>query len=778
MERIAQELTKELFERDLVNFIASITPEFKFLSNVEDLKKLNLKEKIALANDKLMFVADDKEVSVYIPPNSCWIDARNEIEKIYDVNPQLAEKVAVEFSRKYRLGFNPLIDQMLLSDTSYALRTVDAVYGLIARRLDELGIKPHVFLPGETNKVRIVNESNAIPFLPSKPKTIKTYESLFSSVCDSWKKISSLEIEESSAKSVFASPEVDLQTAVLKESHSFLTQEKNRISVYDRLLPNDLEWYELANKYDSLPEHIRNKIENVRIGTCIEPMYKCFDLVEFGGRTVVVTDDADTALKKLDELEKAYKKSRKILRKELDEAYVESIKNGRPNYQKIPRTDFLKQLRAVRQAIVNKNFITHEQEQALHRLPEEAEELAFDVIQKQLFAYAQRVPAKKVGWLTENYEIEPEALESFYSLYKTIKDECRVNGIGEAIADNALNSLIKNLKKQGKTEDVAKLEAVKKEEERRSGTRLKKYAACGIFAVGGLTAFLLSDFDADGLPTWKELSIGSNPFNPDTSGSGLTDGELYYHGFDPTKYNGDPDKDHLSNRYEKKYGTNPFSKDTDGDGITDADEILSYPHILNPLKPDAEKLLSKLPNVEAKLWPYNDYSWLPWRKDPSDYDMITIYGGYIAPNDPLVKYYAAHTRIKWTGHGHGELFTDGERLFLKYDTEVRTPLNAAYMLSHGRRGVCVDDAIMLCSVLKAKGYPSIYVCDAMHAWTETYINGTVYVADYHRVLPREEYHRKAGIMWDDDIYQPYKLREEQAYAGEYEYDPEWYRQYT
>ena len=58
------------------------------------------------------------------------------------------------------------------------------------------------------------------------------------------------------------------------------------------------------------------------------------------------------------------------------------------------------------------------------------------------------------------------------------------------------------------------------------------------------------DTDNDGLTDVFEVSIDTDPKNPDTDGDGLTDGE-----------------EHL------KYHTNPLQSDTDGDGISDGDEI-------------------------------------------------------------------------------------------------------------------------------------------------------------------------------------------------------------
>ena len=59
------------------------------------------------------------------------------------------------------------------------------------------------------------------------------------------------------------------------------------------------------------------------------------------------------------------------------------------------------------------------------------------------------------------------------------------------------------------------------------------------------------DFDEDGLSNMEEFNAGTDPWNKDTDGDGLTDGaEL------------------------KVYFTDPLNPDTDGDGITDGEEII------------------------------------------------------------------------------------------------------------------------------------------------------------------------------------------------------------
>jgi hypothetical protein len=76
------------------------------------------------------------------------------------------------------------------------------------------------------------------------------------------------------------------------------------------------------------------------------------------------------------------------------------------------------------------------------------------------------------------------------------------------------------------------------------------------------------DPDGDGLATWRELELGSDPMNPDTNGDGVRDGAAVAAGLSAT--NPDMDGDGVSNALELSRGTDPFRADTDGDGVGDA----------------------------------------------------------------------------------------------------------------------------------------------------------------------------------------------------------------
>ena len=107
----------------------------------------------------------------------------------------------------------------------------------------------------------------------------------------------------------------------------------------------------------------------------------------------------------------------------------------------------------------------------------------------------------------------------------------------------------------------------------------------------------LADTDDDGLPNLIEKEVGSDPYNPDTDGDKLPDGyEALTLGTDSTKPDTDDngvldcdedfDEDGLTNLQEYEHGTEPYNEDTDGDGLKDGEEINTYG--TDPLKVDTD----------------------------------------------------------------------------------------------------------------------------------------------------------------------------------------------
>ncbi|MDE3155355.1 MAG: chitobiase/beta-hexosaminidase C-terminal domain-containing protein [Acidobacteriota bacterium] len=110
-------------------------------------------------------------------------------------------------------------------------------------------------------------------------------------------------------------------------------------------------------------------------------------------------------------------------------------------------------------------------------------------------------------------------------------------------------------------------------------------------AVSGLRLatndWLTGDPDQDGLVTWREYLIGTDPLSADTNRDGLPDGLSLNAGISPT--NPDIDGDGVPNWVEVAQGTDPFNADTDGDGVPDGQDCF-------PLDPTRSACLSSDPN--------------------------------------------------------------------------------------------------------------------------------------------------------------------------------------
>jgi alpha-tubulin suppressor-like RCC1 family protein len=85
--------------------------------------------------------------------------------------------------------------------------------------------------------------------------------------------------------------------------------------------------------------------------------------------------------------------------------------------------------------------------------------------------------------------------------------------------------------------------------------------------------WLTDDPDRDGLATWRELELGTDPLDADTNDDGLLDGAAITSGQSATS--GDMDSDGVTNAVERQRGTDPFRADSDGDGSND--NVDAYP---------------------------------------------------------------------------------------------------------------------------------------------------------------------------------------------------------
>jgi outer membrane protein OmpA-like peptidoglycan-associated protein len=100
------------------------------------------------------------------------------------------------------------------------------------------------------------------------------------------------------------------------------------------------------------------------------------------------------------------------------------------------------------------------------------------------------------------------------------------------------------------------------------------------------------DSDGDGLLDTEELSIGTDPYDPDTDKDGLTDGqEVRIYHTDPL--NPDTDYDFLKDGEEVfTYKTDPLKQDTDNGGVIDGHEVLE--DNTNPLNPKDDLVMYTL----------------------------------------------------------------------------------------------------------------------------------------------------------------------------------------
>lgn len=129
--------------------------------------------------------------------------------------------------------------------------------------------------------------------------------------------------------------------------------------------------------------------------------------------------------------------------------------------------------------------------------------------------------------------------------------------------------------------------------------------------LGSLDGNATGDADGDGLSNSDEWTAGTDVSNAVSGSSGIPDGWLSEHGFDPLSNPGDEDADGdgLTNAQEYLAGTDPRSGDSDGDGIGDSQDPNprvaqpSFPHNVTVVAPDVERF-----NLGEIPWEEVDYT--------------------------------------------------------------------------------------------------------------------------------------------------------------------------
>ncbi len=228
----------------------------------------------------------------------------------------------------------------------------------------------------------------------------------------------------------------------------------------------------------------------------------------------------------------------------------------------------------------------------------------------------------------------------------------------------------------------------------------------------------------------------------------IEDGEITYE-----EWQGflDLDRDWVRNSLDP----NPIKVDADGGGLDDFNEIYTYD--LNPNNPEDDKeLIAKVPDVEPLPVDAMDGGTYPHKgKRPE-----------ISMRDPLVRWYAEHSHIEWEtspeGYRQGRLHIEGSPGYVQ-SSESNLP---AYQLKYGIVRSCNPSSIVHTSLLRAMGYKTLTVSGKVpdtdspsgwegHGWTEAYIDGKAYVADFLRIIPREIVYDEWGwVISDDTGYNP------------------------
>lgn len=170
------------------------------------------------------------------------------------------------------------------------------------------------------------------------------------------------------------------------------------------------------------------------------------------------------------------------------------------------------------------------------------------------------------------------------------------------------------------------------------------------------------DSDGDGLSDDYERQIGTDPFNPDTDGDGLTDGdEVLKYGTDPL--NPDSDFDGLKDGAEVlKYKTNPLDPDTDKGGVTDGHEVLVDK--TNPLNGNDDLLRFELHLL-------------------FDYDKDVIHAKDYPELDTVAKVLAKNPQATATIEGHADRLYRSKADYNRRLSERRATAVKNYFISKG-----------------------------------------------------------------------------------------------
>ena len=465
------------------------------IKDIGDLK--NNTKGIHYCDDGLEFTLDEKgQASVYMAPKSSWFDTSVKIDKITEINPKIGRKVAEEFYKKYSLGKDPYINDLLINDFTYAYRAPFLANLHTQDTLSKNNISQNFLLDGSfSKKDNIVQPLGAYgpnPFEVSSSiksgKESRQYQSLLKDVKDS--------LDIGTKECPFEGSM--LQKSLEKHTDISFKRKGGTFTIYG----------------DSESD------EN----------YGTLSLMEFGPGTAVVVQDTEKALDTVKKLKGSYRKARQDC----------------PTSEK---SHFLRNIGKIEDAIVSKRYITPEQLNVVKDLPKENEKIVTKVIEHQIESYMNKVPLqkKKSMGLFERSYIPKEDLSKALEFYKGLQyslEESKLGGRGTL--ENASN----NVKKRANKETKDKISKMQGTNNHYAAKAISILAVTGLgIGVGG---FLLNnnssqpskdkDSDVDGLTDWDEVHVyHTDPHKADTDGGGVNDfHEIHsYPNMDPKNPNDD-----------------------------------------------------------------------------------------------------------------------------------------------------------------------------------------------------------------------------------------------
>ncbi|MCW4010032.1 MAG: hypothetical protein NWF05_05375 [Candidatus Bathyarchaeota archaeon] len=221
----------------------------------------------------------------------------------------------------------------------------------------------------------------------------------------------------------------------------------------------------------------------------------------------------------------------------------------------------------------------------------------------------------------------------------------------------------------------------------------------------------------------------------------------------------DIDQDGIINSLEiNTHHTDPTNIYTSGKNLDDFNAIYTYG--IDPNNGTAvDEFLAKIPNVVARQW------------EPTDGGQYRTKEQHIelSKRDPLLEYYAKKSEIKMFNSTDGFLLVDGTPIHGRYDENYQDIYNSSltippgqpsFFFTHGRTTTCAPTSHATITILQIMGYKCREVVGensvSQHSWPEVLINERVFVVDYGRIYPIEEFQEKYG-------YVPFER-----------YDPNWY----